>query len=369
MLEDIKQKLPELTEKVNNLNRLLKIPQLKEKAIGLEEETTEPGFWDNSSRARIVMRELNIAKRQIEWQQTIGQKLADVNVLCEIAGENKVSEAELQAIDDEFNDLEKEIIDYELVIVLSGKYDTNNAIFSIAAGAGGTDAQDWAQMLLRMYTRWFEKRGYKVQEVDLSPGEEAGIKGVTLIVEGDYAYGYLHPEAGIHRLVRLSPFNANNKRQTSFASVEVIPEVDLEVAVEIDPEDLRIDTFRASGAGGQHVNRTDSAVRITHLPTGIVVQCQNERSQLQNKETALKVLTAKLVKCMEEEHKEKISEIKGQVKEIAWGHQIRSYVFHPYSMVKDHRTGLETSDVSGVMDGDIDAFAEAYLRKEGGKNE
>ncbi|MFC1478185.1 peptide chain release factor 2 [Candidatus Margulisiibacteriota bacterium] len=369
MLEDIKQKLPELTEKVNNLNRLLQIPLLEEKAAGLEKETTEPGFWDNSSRAKTVMRELNIAKRKIEWQQTIGQKLDDVNVLCEIAGENEVSEAELQEIEAEFRELEKEIIEYELAIILSGKYDANNAIFSITAGAGGTDAQDWAQMLLRMYIRWFEKRGYKVHEVDLSPGEEAGIKGATLIVEGDFAYGYLYPESGIHRLVRLSPFNANNKRQTSFAAVEVIPEVDRDVSVEINPEELRIDTYRASGAGGQHVNRTDSAVRITHLPTGIVVQCQNERSQLQNRETALKVLTAKLVKCMEEEHKEKISEIKGKTKEIAWGNQIRSYVFHPYSMVKDHRTGQETSDVQGVMDGDIDAFGEAYLRKEGGKNE
>ncbi|MFA5927942.1 MAG: peptide chain release factor 2 [Candidatus Margulisiibacteriota bacterium] len=364
MLEDVKQEITQLTEKVANLNRLLQIPVLQKRAAELEEQTSVPGFWNDPHTAKVVMRELDMLKKKILRQQTIGQKLKDLELMLELVQEDSPA-SESDAIRKDLEEQKKEIAEYELSIILGGKYDNHNAIFSIAAGAGGTDAQDWAQMLLRMYTRWFEKKGYSCQLIDLSPGEEAGIKGATMIVEGELAFGYLKAEVGIHRLVRLSPFNANDKRQTSFAAVEVIPEVDIDPSVAIKPDELRIDTYRASGAGGQHINRTDSAVRITHLATKIVVQCQNERSQLQNKETAMKVLSAKLAQRMEEEHKEKISELKGESRQIAWGNQIRSYVFHPYSMVKDHVTGYETSNVQGVMDGDLDPFVEAKLRKEG----
>ncbi len=251
--------------------------------------------------------------------------------------------------------------DFELTLKLSGAYDKENCIISINAGAGGTDAQDWAEMLLRMYLRFCEKQGFSTETVDISPGEEAGIKSATIIIKGLYAYGYLKSEKGVHRLVRISPFNANGKRQTSFASIEIIPEIPLPKEVDINPEDLRIETCRASGAGGQHINKTDSAVRIIHLPTGLVVKCQNGRSQVQNKETAMRILYAKLKQLQLEQHKEKISELKGDQKDIAWGNQIRSYVFHPYSMVKDHRLDTETSDVQSVMDGDIMKFIEAFL--------
>jgi peptide chain release factor 2 len=259
--------------------------------------------------------------------------------------------------------IEAQIEDYNMKVILSGEYDKNNVILTLHVGVGGTDANDWTQMLLRMYTRWCEKQGYSVETLDLIPGDEAGIKSVTLKVTGEYAYGYLKAEKGIHRLVRISPYNANGKRQTSFASMEVLPELTKEQDINIKPDDLRIDTYRSGGAGGQHVNTTDSAVRITHLPTGVVVQCQNERSQISNRDTAMEMLKSKLVELKERAHKEKIEDLTGELKDMGWGSQIRSYVFHPYSMVKDHRTNVETSNVSAVMDGEIDMFINAFLKQ------
>ena len=259
--------------------------------------------------------------------------------------------------------IEHEIEDYNMKILLSGEYDKNNAIVTLHVGVGGTDANDWTEMLLRMYTRWCENKGYSVETIDLIAGDEAGIKSVTLKVTGEYVYGYLKAEKGIHRLVRISPYNANGKRQTSFASMEVLPELTKEQDITIRPDDLKVDTYRSSGSGGQHINKTDSAVRITHIPTGIVVQCQNERSQFSNRETAMEMLKSKLVELKERAHKEKIEDLTGELKDMGWGSQIRSYVFHPYSMVKDHRTNVETSNVNGVMDGDIDLFINAFLKQ------
>ncbi|MFY9526525.1 MAG: peptide chain release factor 2, partial [Limnochordia bacterium] len=259
--------------------------------------------------------------------------------------------------------LERAVEELELTSLLSGEYDGNNAILTIHPGAGGTESQDWASMLYRMYTRWAEDRGYQVEVLNYQPGDEAGLKDVTLLISGENSYGYLKAEKGVHRLVRISPFDSSGRRHTSFASVEVLPEIENDVDVDINPEDIRIDTYRASGAGGQHVNKTDSAVRITHLPTGIVVQCQSERSQHSNREAAFKILRARLLERQLEEQRSKLESLKGQQREIAWGNQIRSYVFCPYTMVKDHRTDLETGDVEGVMDGNLDPFIEAYLKR------
>jgi len=258
--------------------------------------------------------------------------------------------------------LERALEELELASLLSGEYDQNNAIVTIHPGAGGTESQDWASMLLRMYTRWAENHDYEVEVLDYQPGDEAGVKNVTLLIKGMNSYGYLKAEKGVHRLVRISPFDASGRRHTSFSSVEVIPEIEDDVDVEIDPDDLRIDTYRASGAGGQHVNKTDSAIRITHIPTGIVVQCQSERSQHSNREAAMKILRARLVERQMEEQKAKIESLKGQQSDIAWGNQIRSYVFCPYTMVKDHRTNVEIGNVDAVMDGHIDPFIESYLK-------
>ncbi len=260
------------------------------------------------------------------------------------------------------NKIEKDLDKLELEILLSGKFDKNNAIITLHPGAGGTESQDWAEMLYRMYTRWAVDNGYTVKELDYLEGEEAGIKSVTALIEGENAYGYLKGEMGVHRLVRISPFDSGGRRHTSFASLEVLPEITDDIEIDINPDDLRIDTYRASGAGGQHINKTDSAVRITHIPTGVVVSCQTERSQIQNKETAMKMLKSKLLDLKEKEHKEKIEDLKGEQRDIAWGSQIRSYVFCPYTMVKDHRTGYEVGNVEGVMDGDLDGFIEAYLK-------
>mgnify|MGYP005767439481 CR=1 FL=1 len=267
----------------------------------------------------------------------------------------------------EIRSIEKEVESYRVELLLSGEYDRNNAILNLHAGVGGSDANDWTEMLLRMYTRWCDKKGYKVETLDLLEGDEAGIKSVTLKVKGEFAYGYLKAEKGVHRLVRISPFNANGKRQTSFASVEVLPELTKDQDIDIRPEDLKIDTYRASGAGGQHVNKTESAIRITHLPTGIVVQCQNERSQFANKDTAMAMLKSKLIELKERAHKEKIEDLTGELKDMGWGSQIRSYVFHPYNMVKDHRTNEETSNLNAVMNGEIDQFIVSYLKQEAKK--
>ncbi len=321
----------------------------------------EPGFWDDSKKAEEVTKKSKLIKDKIENYDKLKSQLDDIEVLKEIMEED--DEESANEIIETIKSIEAEIDDYNMKILLSGEYDKNNAIVTLHVGVGGTDANDWTEMLLRMYTRWCESKSYSVETIDLIAGDEAGIKSVTLKVTGEYAYGYLKAEKGIHRLVRISPYNANGKRQTSFASMEVIPELTKEQDITIRPEDLKVDTYRASGAGGQHINKTDSAVRITHIPTGIVVQCQNERSQLSNRETAMEMLKSKLVELKERAHKEKIEDLTGELKDMGWGSQIRSYVFHPYSMVKDHRTNVETSNVNGVMDGDIDMFINAFLKQ------
>lgn len=319
----------------------------------------EPGFWDDIKRAEELTKESKFLKSKLERFNTIETKIEDIEVLNEIMEEN--DEESINEIISSVKFLEKEIQDYKIEMLLSGEYDKNNAILTLHVGVGGTDANDWTEMLLRMYTRWCEKRGFTVETLELIQGEEAGIKSVTLSVKGEFAYGYLKAEKGIHRLVRISPYNANGKRQTSFASVEVLPELTKNQDIDIKQDDLKIDTYRASGAGGQHVNKTESAVRITHIPTGIVVQCQNERSQISNRETAMNMLKSKLIELKERAHKEKIEDLTGELKDMGWGNQIRSYVFHPYNMVKDHRTGEETSNVQAVMDGEIDSFINSYL--------
>lgn len=270
----------------------------------------------------------------------------------------------LEEVRENMKSLRKDIDDIKIQTLLSGPYDKNNAILTLHSGAGGTEAQDWVAMLYRMFTRWAEKKGYALKELDYLEGEEAGIKSVSVLISGQYAYGYLKSEKGVHRLVRISPFDASGRRHTSFASAEVMPELDDDVQIEINPEDLKIDTYRSSGAGGQHVNKTESAIRITHIPTGIVTACQNERSQFQNKDTAMKMLKAKLLELKEREQKDKIDGIKGEQRDIAWGSQIRSYVFHPYNMVKDHRTNVEMGNVNAVMDGEIDEFINAFLKSQ-----
>jgi peptide chain release factor 2 len=320
----------------------------------------ENGFWDDVNKAQEITQEAKRVKDKIDRYNKLYTKLEDVEVLKELMEEG--DEDTPKEIISEIKEAEKLIEAFRIEIMLSGEYDRNDVIFTLHTGVGGADANDWTEMLLRMYTRWCEKKGYKVETLDYQPGDEAGVKSVTLKVSGEFAYGYLKAEKGIHRLVRISPFNANGKRQTSFASVEVMPELTADQDIEINPTDLKIDTYRSGGAGGQHVNTTDSAVRITHLPTGIVVQCQNERSQISNKDTAMKMLKAKLVELKERAHKEKIEDLTGELKDMGWGSQIRSYVFHPYSMVKDHRTGTETSNVNGVMDGEIDDFITSYLK-------
>lgn len=301
-------------------------------------------------------------KDKIENFDKLKSQIEDIEVLKEIMEDD--DEESANEIIQTLRDIQEQIDDYNMKVLLCGEYDKNNAILTLHVGVGGTDANDWTEMLLRMYTRWCEKQGYSIETLDLLPGDEAGIKSVTLKVTGEYAYGYLKAEKGIHRLVRISPYNANGKRQTSFASMEVLPELTKEQDIEIRSDDLKIDTYRSGGAGGQHVNKTDSAVRITHIPTGIVVQCQNERSQFSNRDTAMEMLKSKLVELKERAHKEKIEDLTGELKDMGWGSQIRSYVFHPYSMVKDHRTNVETSNVTSVMDGEIDMFINAYLKQQ-----
>lgn len=319
----------------------------------------ESGFWDDIKRAEEVTKESKRLKDKIDRHDNLISRIEDVEVLYELTEED--DKDSINEIITEIRQLEKEIDSYKIEILLSGEYDKNDVILTLHAGVGGSDANDWTEMLLRMYTRWCDKKGYKVETIDLLEGDEAGIKSVTLRVKGENAYGYLKAEKGIHRLVRISPFNANGKRQTSFASLEVLPELTKEQDIDIKPDDLKVDTYRSGGAGGQHVNKTESAVRITHIPTGIVVQCQNERSQFANRDTAMAMLKSKLIELKDRAHKEKIEDLTGDLKDMGWGSQIRSYVFHPYSMVKDHRTNVETSNVTSVMDGDLDMFINAYL--------
>lgn len=325
-----------------------------------------PGFWEDRERAEEVARRVSSLKEKVQLLEELASKTESLYELWElaIAEGDETLEPELKK---ELENLKARVEKITLETLLAGPYDRNNAILSLHPGAGGTESQDWAAMLLRMYIRWAEEHGYGVEILDYLEGEEAGIKSATLLIKGENAYGYLKAEKGVHRLVRISPFDAAGRRHTSFASVEVIPEVEFDNEVEIRPEDLKIDTFRSQGAGGQHVNKTDSAVRITHLPTGIVVTCQNERSQHANKLTALKILKAKLLERKLKEQEEELAKLKGEQREIAWGNQIRSYIFHPYSLVKDHRTGVEIGNVQAVMDGWLDPFIKAYLQQQVGR--
>lgn len=324
------------------------------------------GFWDDPQKAQEIAKQANDVKAKVEDYEKMVELYGDLSTMLDFLelGDTSFEEEFVQGV----TELEKDLEEIKLASLLDGQYDANNCILSINAGSGGLDAQDWASMLWRMYGRWAEHKGYKVKILDLLQDPEAGIKHVTMSIEGLNAYGYLKSEKGVHRIVRISPYDSSGKRHTSFASVDVIPEMDDTVEIEIKPTDLRIDTYRASGAGGQHVNMTDSAVRITHIPTGIVVQCQNERSQFSNRDTALAMLKSKLIELKERAHKEKIEDLSGELKDMGWGSQIRSYVFHPYSMVKDHRTNVETSNVSGIMDGDIDMFINSYLSYESNKD-
>ena len=320
----------------------------------------QPGFWDDVEHSQQVMKELKNLKDTIEEFETLSNQYEDIGTLIEMAEEENDASL-VEEIGNELASFEEKFEEFRIDTLLSEEYDANNAIVTIHAGVGGTEACDWAQMLYRMYTRFAEKKGFSVEVLDYLDGEEAGIKSVTFQVNGLHAYGYLKSEKGVHRLVRISPFNAAGKRQTSFASCDVMPDIKDDIEVEIADEDIRIDTYRASGAGGQHINKTDSAIRITHLPTGIVVQCQNERSQHKNKDQAMKMLKTKLYLLKQQQHLEKLSDIRGDVGDNGWGNQIRSYVLQPYTMVKDHRTNFESGNPSAVLDGDLDGFMNAYL--------
>lgn len=321
----------------------------------------QDAFWDDPEAAQKVMQQLSNEKAPLETYVSLRQRYEDLYTLWEL-GMEEDDDSLTAEIKSEIDSLAGLLEKQELDMLLSGEYDANNAIIALHPGAGGTESQDWAAMLLRMYTRWAEDKGYKVEVLDLLPGDEAGIKSVTLMISGRNAYGYLKAEKGVHRLVRISPFDASGRRHTSFVSLEVMPEINDDIEIEIDPKDLRVDTFRAGGAGGQHINKTDSAVRIIHNPSGIVVSCQSERSQFQNRDIAMRLLKAKLFAREREAREQKQAEIRGENKDIAWGSQIRSYVFHPYSLVKDHRTNTEVGNVQAVMDGDLDMFIDAYLR-------
>jgi len=322
----------------------------------------EQNFWDDVNKAQEITQSAKTISDKIEKFDSVSEKVEDLEVLIQLSIEEE-DESSYREIKKELRELSDIVDKFKIEILLSGEYDRNNAIVALHTGVGGNDAQDWTEMLYRMYTRYCEKQGFKVEVLDYIPADEAGIKGVTLKISGEYAYGYLKAEKGVHRLVRISPYNSNGKRQTSFAGCEVLPELTESQDIEIRPEDLKIDTYRSGGAGGQHVNKTESAIRIMHIPTGIVVQCQNERSQHTNKEYAMKMLKAKLIDLKERAHKDKIEDLTGEVKDNSFGSQIRSYVFHPYNLVKDHRTGVETANINAVMDGELDEFITGYLKQ------
>ncbi|WHY76892.1 peptide chain release factor 2 [Neobacillus sp. WH10] len=360
-LAEIRNELEKTAKKLADFRGSLDLENKEARIAELDDTMLQPDFWNDQEKAQLVISEANGLKDQVNEFTDLNDSYENLELTYELVKEE--NDMELRAeLEEELQQLSGRLNQFELQLLLSEEYDKNNAILELHPGAGGTESQDWGSMLLRMYTRWAEKKGFKVETLDYLPGDEAGIKSVTLAIKGHNAYGYLKAEKGVHRLVRISPFDASGRRHTSFVSCEVMPEFNEEIQVDIRTEDLKIDTYRATGAGGQHINTTDSAVRITHLPTGVVVTCQSERSQIKNRESAMKMLKAKLYQREIERQEQELLEIRGEQKEIGWGSQIRSYVFHPYSMVKDHRTNTESGNVQAVMDGDLDQFINAYLR-------
>ena len=360
-LDQIKTELSNLTQPLNELEASLAIADKEQRIEELSRQMEEPGFWDDNEKSQKQTKELKDLQDTVGLIRELKTQHSDIGELIAMAYEEN-DEALIPDIQQEFSDFSMRLENLRISTLLSGEYDANNAIIKINAGAGGTESCDWGQMLYRMYSRYAEKKGFSIEVLDILDGDEAGIKSATFQVNGHNAYGYLKSEQGVHRLVRISPFNAQGKRQTSFVSVDVMPEIEEDLDIEINDDDLRIDTYRSSGAGGQHINKTSSAIRITHLPTGIVVQCQNERSQFQNKDKAMQMLKAKLFMLKKEANAEKLSDIRGDIKEIGWGSQIRSYVLQPYTMVKDHRTNAEVAQADAVLDGMIDPFINAYLK-------
>ena len=359
--EELRLQLEALEPDIKDLANALGLDKMKMEIEQLEQRAAQPGFWDDVENSQKVLQKTGALKNKVNAYDELAAAYDDAMALIELANE----EEDLSLLEEAQQEVNAVMHNYEkqrLQTLLTGEYDSKNAILTFHAGAGGTEAQDWAEMLFRMYTKWAEQHNFKVTEVDYLDGEEAGLKSAVLLIEGENAYGYLKSESGVHRLVRVSPFDASGRRHTSFASIEVMPEIDNTIEIEIRPEDVKMDVYRASGAGGQKVNKTSSAVRLTHIPTGIVVASQVERSQYQNRDIAMMMLKSKLLEIKEREHLEKIEDIKGVQKEIAWGAQIRSYVFMPYTMVKDHRTGYETGNINAVMDGDLDGFINAYLK-------
>lgn len=339
---------------------LFDLTSIEKRIKELNEKTLNEDFWRDTQNSSKVLTEMKRLEKKKSEYIRLEEELENSIEINEMLIQDN-DEGLCQELDKMTKDIQTKIEKVELELMFSGKYDKNNAIITFHPGAGGTESQDWAEMLYRMYTKWAISNGFMIKELDYLEGDEAGIKSVTALISGENAYGYLKGEMGVHRLVRISPFDSGGRRHTSFASVEILPEITEDIEIEINPEDIRVDTYRASGAGGQHVNKTDSAIRITHIPTNIVVSCQSERSQIQNRETAMKMLKSKLLDLKEKEHKEKIEDLKGVQKDIAWGSQIRSYVFHPYSLVKDHRTGYETGNIEKIMNGELNDFMKAYL--------
>ncbi|MEF2919661.1 MAG: peptide chain release factor 2 [Acutalibacteraceae bacterium] len=359
--EELRLELERTKPEIDDLADALGLKAMESEIQQLENRATEPGFWDDMEKSQVILQRTSALKGKVEGYNNLVSKYEDTMALIELANEDEDLSL-LEEAENEVNALKEDLEKQRLQTLLTGEYDGKNAILTFHAGSGGTEAQDWCEMLYRMYNRWAEKVGFKVKTLDYLDGDEAGLKSAVILVEGLNAYGYLKSEAGVHRLVRVSPFDSSGRRHTSFASLEVMPEIDDNIKVDINPEDIKMDVYRASGAGGQKVNKTSSAVRLTHIPTGIVVACQVERSQHQNREVAMKMLMSKLMEIKEREHLDKIEDIKGVQKEITWGSQIRSYVFMPYTLVKDHRTSFETGNISAVMDGEIDGFINAYLK-------
>ncbi|NLP26810.1 MAG: peptide chain release factor 2 [Clostridiales bacterium] len=361
LLYDLKNELSSYSQQIKELKDVLSIDKAKNELAELKKETSADGFWNDVENSQIAMKKIKALENKITRFNKLNESLEDILTLIDLSLEEG-DESVVDEILSSANEFKKNIEDEKLSTLLTGEYDSHNAILSFHAGAGGTEAQDWAEMLYRMYNRWAERRNFKVKLLDYLDGDEAGLKSASILVEGLNAYGFLKSEAGVHRLVRISPFDSSGRRHTSFAALEVMPEIDDSIVIDIKPEELRVDTFRSSGAGGQHVNKTESAIRITHIPTGVVVSCQTQRSQHQNRDYAMKMLRSKLIEIKEREHLDKITDIKGIQREIAWGAQIRSYIFMPYTLAKDHRTGYENGNINAVMDGDLDGFITEFLK-------